>query len=374
MRLSGTFGVIGSTMLALALPAAAQQSSMFRADSVHSGRYDGPALPHALRIAWRFSTDGPLIASPAGAGGTVYVASTDGHLYAVDRATGRARWTFATEARIPSSPAVAGGIVYFLSSDGNFYAVDAAGGTLRWKFKTGDVVHASPALADGTVYIGSWDSWFYALDAATGALRWRFQTGEDPDIHNQVGISSSALVAGRTVYVGCRDGHLYALDARTGTARWSFDTHRAWVTSSPVVSGASVYFGAGSSYKFFGVDTATGRATLELQFRRGIFSSPIVSGGTLYTADIGGPLTAVDLATGKAVGRFRTDASRRAEVAYLAAAQRATADTGSADPAFYDHMVARFDQARRNAILASPVVVGGLLFLASADGNLYALH
>ena len=231
-----------------------------------------------------------------------------------------------------SSPVVAHGVVYFGSSDSYVYALDAGTGALRWMFQTGDVVHASPALADGTVYIGSWDSWFYALDAATGALRWRFQTGEDPDIHNQVGLSSSALVAGGTVYVGCRDGHLYALDARTGTSRWSFDTHRAWVTSSPVLSGASVYFGAGSSYKFFGVDTATGRATLELTFRRGIFSSPIVNGGTLYTADFGGTLTAVDLATGKVVGRFRTDASRRAEVAYLAAARRAAADTGSADP------------------------------------------
>jgi eukaryotic-like serine/threonine-protein kinase len=89
--------------------------------------------------------------------------------------------------------------------------LDAASGNLKWKFQTGDVVHASPAIADGTVFIGSWDSYFYALDAATRKEKWRFKTGEDPDIHNQVGIQSSAVVADEVVYFGCRDSNLYAL-------------------------------------------------------------------------------------------------------------------------------------------------------------------
>lgn len=99
-----------------------------------------------------------------------------------------------------SSPAVWNGAVYFGSGDGNSYSVNATTGALNWKFKTGDVVHASPAIADGILFIGSWDSYFYALDAATGQQRWRFKTGEDEDIHNQVGIQSSAAVADGMVY------------------------------------------------------------------------------------------------------------------------------------------------------------------------------
>ena len=56
-----------------------------------------------------------------------------------------------------SSPVVADGTVWFGSGDGHVYALDAATGALRWKFATGGVVHASPALADGTLYVGSWD-------------------------------------------------------------------------------------------------------------------------------------------------------------------------------------------------------------------------
>ena len=110
-----------------------------------------------------------------------------------------------------SSPAYWDGTVYFGTGGGNVYALDAASGNLKWKFQTGDVVHASPAIADGTIFIGSWDSYFYALDAATGKEKWRFKTGEDPDIHNQVGIQSSAVVADEVVYFGCRDSNFYAL-------------------------------------------------------------------------------------------------------------------------------------------------------------------
>ena len=48
-------------------------------------------------------------------------------------------------------------------------------------------------------------------DAATGKEKWRFKTGEDPKIHNQVGIQSSAAVADGTVYFGCRDSNFYAV-------------------------------------------------------------------------------------------------------------------------------------------------------------------
>src|SRR5262249_10779571 len=122
-----------------------------------------------------------------------------------------------------SSPVVWNGAVYLGSGDGNVYALNADNGALKWKFKTGDVVHAWPAISDGVLYIGSWDSYFYALDAVTGTEKWKFKTGEDPDIHNQVGIQSSAVVADGMVYFGCRDSNLYALYAKTGEKKWAYN-------------------------------------------------------------------------------------------------------------------------------------------------------
>ena len=285
--------------LLLPCGALGQDSAMFRADLAHTGVYKAPGVSSLRGVKWKFHTNGQVISSPAVVGGAVYVGSTDHFLYALDAVTGAVRWKFDAKSRVVSSPAVAGGIIYFLSydsnlyavsaatgtekwhfttggehrftalhlhgvqpvaeqmpdpfdcylsspmvwngavyfgsSDGNVYAVDAANGSLRWKFRTGDVVHATPAIAGGTVYVGSWDSFFYALDAATGKEKWRFKTGEDPDVHNQVGIQSSAAVMDGIVYFGCRDSNFYALDAATGDKKWAFNNKGSWVVGSPAV-------------------------------------------------------------------------------------------------------------------------------------------
>ena len=304
---------------------------MFRGNARHSGVYDAAGVTKLSGVKWQFHTAGEVISSPAVVGGTIYVGSTDGNMYAVNRETGKLQWKFDAKSRIASSPAVSDGIVYFGAYDGSFYAVDAAAGQLKWKFhtggerrfegkhlhgsqpadevmpdpfdcylsspvvwngvvyfgsgdgnvyalnaasgavnwkfKTGDVVHASPAIAGGTVFIGSWDSYFYALDAATGKEKWRFKTGEDHDTYNQVGIQSSAAVMDGVVYFGCRDSNLYAVDAATGQKKWAFPTNGSWVITSPAVENGKVYFATSDSGLFYELDAKNGSVVFSLKFQ-----------------------------------------------------------------------------------------------------------
>jgi hypothetical protein len=60
----------------------------------------------------------------------------DKNLYAVDQQTGALKWKFVSEGPVLSSPALAGGIVYFASYDDKFYAIHAATGQLEWTFET----------------------------------------------------------------------------------------------------------------------------------------------------------------------------------------------------------------------------------------------
>jgi eukaryotic-like serine/threonine-protein kinase len=110
---------------------------MFRGDLAHTGVYSGSAVRGTPELKWKFHTAGRVISSAAVSGGMVYIGSTDGNLYAVDRESGSAKWKFDTKVRVTSSPAVSDGSVYFGSYDGNFYAVDAVTGQLKWKFRTG---------------------------------------------------------------------------------------------------------------------------------------------------------------------------------------------------------------------------------------------
>jgi outer membrane protein assembly factor BamB len=417
-------------------PAVAQDAQMFRGDAAHLGVYtsqpsklagvrwrfhtrgmifssptvlDGVVYVgstdgnlYAVRagdgsLMWKFATKGPVNSSPAVSYGLVFAASVDGNVYAVDATTGQQRWRFATNGErrftapgihgmIPStetmpdpfdvflsSPAVSGGTVYIGSGDHNVYALDAATGALRWKFATGNVVHASPAVSGGTVFVGSWDRYFYALDAQSGALRWKFQTGDDRKIYNQVGIAGSAAVSDGVVYFGCRDSFFYALDAKTGTLRWKQDHHGSWVIASPAIAGNTVYFSTSDEKVFWAVDAATGSARFTLPYGAFAFSSPSIAGGIAYFGTFDGRLYAIDARSGAIVARFETDGSLANLSGHLDAKGNLDTQSFYPDGTFEGVVVGLHRIFSVGSIAASPALAGGVLFIGSTDGTLYAL-
>jgi outer membrane protein assembly factor BamB len=348
---------------------------------------------------WKFKSRMPIASSPAVVDGVLYFVSSTGALAALDIATGTPRWVFAAEydrkfeaknlhgyqsaaQTIPdawdlftSSPAVANGKVFFGSGDGNIYAVDAATGLLQWKHATKDVVHASPAVVGNTVYIGSWDSWLHALDTDTGQPRWSFKSGEDPALHNQVGFQSSAAVVDGTVYVGCRDAHVYAVDAATGRKLWDYPTSKSWVIGTPAVGNGMVYVGTSDSSRFMALDAKTGRLRFNVDVKAYMFSSPALAGDLLYAGSHNGRLYAIDARTGAIAWEFRTEASRADPMKVLNA--DGSLNREAFKPVFGDFEDMYIDFYRFvsiGAIVSSPVVDAGVVYVGSMDGKLYAIH
>lgn len=215
----------------------------------NSGVYALDAVSGTPR--WRAQTGGRVRSSPAVAGGMVYAASFDGHVYAFDLATGTQRWRHATEGAslnsaefgydrrsVIASPAVAGGVVYVGARDGHFYALDAATGARRWRIahdRTSWSI-ASPAVADSLVYEGSSDArFFHALRRADGKEIWRIST---PGI-----VWSSPALVGGLVYFGTGAGSVLAVDAATGREAWRYQTGGP-IHSSPVVAHGVLYVGS----------------------------------------------------------------------------------------------------------------------------------
>jgi eukaryotic-like serine/threonine-protein kinase len=348
---------------------------------------------------WKFKSRMPIASTPAVADGTLYFVSSTGSLVALDIATGQPRWVFATEYErkfeaknlhgylsaaqtIPdawdlftSSPAVADGKVYFGSGDGGVYAVDARAGILQWKFSTRDVVHASPTVVGHTVYIGSWDGNFYAIDADSGEQRWLFRGGEDPAIHNQVGFQSSAAVVDDTVYVGCRDAHVYALDVRSGRRKWDYPTSKSWVNGTPAVRDGLVYVGTSDSSRFMALDARTGRLRFNFDAKAYIFSSAALAGGIVYVGSHNGKLYALDAASGALAWEFQTEASKLDRMQVLN--PDGSLNREAFKPVFGDFQDMYIDFYRFvsiGAIVSSPVVDQGVVYVGSMDGKLYALH
>jgi len=350
-------------------------------------------------LKWKFDAKSRVPSTPAIAAGTVYFTAYDGNLYALDAAKGTLNWKFKTggerrfagkhlhgtqplQETMPdpfdcylSSPVVWNGAVYFGSGDGNIYAVDAASGAMKWKIKTGDVVHASPAIAGGTLYVGSWDSFFYAVDAANGEVKWRFKTGEDHEIYNQVGIQSSAAVVDGMVYFGCRDSHLYALDAASGEKRWAFDAKGSWVVGSPAVRDGKVYFPTSDSSLLYEVEAKTGKVLRSLGFNHWyLYSSPALAGDFLFIGSTLGKLFEVGLADMKPVWNYETDSAKQHSAEYMKADGTPNGEALFHSD-FYDDMVNGVERVMSmGSILSSPIVVGTVVYVGSADGNVYALN
>jgi eukaryotic-like serine/threonine-protein kinase len=348
---------------------------------------------------WKFATGGPVRATPAVAAGLVYAGSYDGVFYAVDAATGKEKWKFAMpgekkfEARglhgcLPraqimadfwdlyiSSPAVVDGVVYVGCGDGNCYALDAATGQLKWKFETKGVVHSSPAVVDGAVYFGSWDTYLYAVDAKTGQEKWKFKTGEDPVNFNQTGIQSSPAIVDGVIYFGCRDSHVYAVDAATGQEKWKYQTDSgAWVNASAAVVDGSVYFGTSDPAFFVALDARTGKERFKSDAHVPVFSSPAVAGGLAYFGSFNGSLYAVNLKDGKLAWEFQTESAKKNAPAYLAADGHINNAAVFLSSFFEDMYHASTKLFSLGSIVSSPVVDHGVVYVGSADGNLYALE
>ncbi|MFN8574232.1 MAG: PQQ-binding-like beta-propeller repeat protein [Gemmatimonadaceae bacterium] len=424
-------------VLLLAPSVIAAQTTMFRGGPEHRGVYASSA-PTLKDVVWKFRTKGRILSSPAVSDSTVYVGSSDGGLYAIDRATGKQRWRFATGGPIASSPAVANGLVYILSVDGKCYAVDAASGQQRWafatkgerrftapgihgaiprtermpdpfdvflssptvsdhlvifgsgdqhvyaldaadgkpawSFATGDVVHSSPAVANGLVFVGSWDRNLYALDLKSGRERWHYTTGNDTTIYNQIGIASSPAVMDGMVFVGGRDGHFHAVDAATGKLRWTHDNHMGWTIASPAVRDGVVYFPTSDGTRFKALDAATGAVRFNVENKAVSFSSPALVGDVAYYGTSDGWLHAADIATGAIKAEFQTDGSRENVAQWTDSTGRFQSGRMYPDRTLDGMMIGMRTMFTVGSILSSPVVADGVLYVGSADGQLYAIR
>jgi outer membrane protein assembly factor BamB len=202
----------------------------------------------------------------------VLAGSYDGHLYALDAATGRVRWKFETDGPVHSTPAVQDGIVYVAGCDENFRAITLAEGKEVFQIPSGSNTAASPLIDGDHAYFGTFNSEVLGIDLRARKIVWRYQ---NPD--RQFPFYSSAALAGRRLIVGGRDKLVHAIDATSGKSVWTFAT-RARVDSSPVVAGNRVYIGSGDG-RLYVLDAEDGKQLWEFDAGAPLTASPAIASG-----------------------------------------------------------------------------------------------
>jgi len=129
------------------------------------------ALDERGAALWRepFRGNGQFSGTPLLDGDTLFIGCFDGHLYAVNSATGRERWRLRSNGAIAATPAAWQDLLFVGCNDGHLYAVkrNERDETQRlfWKFSTGAPIFAAPTIAEetGVLYFGDEAGGVYAL-------------------------------------------------------------------------------------------------------------------------------------------------------------------------------------------------------------------
>lgn len=115
------------------LLSAGEDWPQFMGNAAHNGDGADAALVPPLGLLAQVKLDDAVVASPAVAGGRVYVVDQMGTAYAVDPAAGKVLWKSAPDGAAAmgsntASPCVANGRMFFATAAGRLHVLDANDG------------------------------------------------------------------------------------------------------------------------------------------------------------------------------------------------------------------------------------------------------
>jgi outer membrane protein assembly factor BamB len=219
-------------------------------DLVYVGTYSGEVLalntlarsqnltfPQQRYDEWKWdcpldnAKNNAIVADLAISEDALYVASSNGRVYSLDKGSGDENWKRedipVLAEKLWTSPVIVGDTIYISTFDGHIYALSAeTGELLDWSFKSQAGFASSPVIYEDTIYVGSFDNRLYAIKIDDSEPLWEFRGGK--------WFWAAPLVNEGVVYAGCLDGKLYAIDAQTGEKLWEFDA-KSPIVSSPVL-------------------------------------------------------------------------------------------------------------------------------------------
>lgn len=204
--------------------------------------------------------------SPHVSAHTVYTASTNGIVSAINKANGRVNWQVSIHQAITSGPGAGDGIVVVGCANGNIVALQQDDGRQRWRVAIPGEIIATPAVGNDTVVVKAVDGYTRALSVQDGHELWSFQQVEPNLILRG---SSAPLIKDRNVLVGYANGNLAKLSLGDGQLLWlqtvavpegAFAIQRMIdIDADPIVFDHHIYV-ATYQGKISSLDWASGRA------------------------------------------------------------------------------------------------------------------
>lgn len=240
--------------------------------------------------------DGFYRLRPATSGQTLFAASADGEVIAIDRRSGDDLWETELETALSGGVGVYGDGVLLGSSDGFVIKLDAGSGSQLWSTRLRGEILSAPQ-SNGTVVVAqTYDGKLQGLDFATGALLWTYDSNV-PVL--TIRGTSTPIVDEDRVYAGFANGRVLAFDVNTGAVLWevrvAISQGRSEIERIVDIDGTmelanGILYAASYQGSVVAIDVRSGRKIW--QQKASSFAGVSQGFGNVYVADEDGTVTA----------------------------------------------------------------------------------
>ena len=337
-----------------------------------TGYTESPA-PNSNQTYWKFQTGGPIMSSPVASAGMVFVASTDGYLYAINATNGAKIWDFWIGTDV-NSPTVANGKVFITSASGTLYAINMYTGLEAWNQSLGEAASFGAPLIVGSRLFVNGNQTVFVFNEAVGVSLYNvpiFHANGIAPLTYDNGLIVAVTLGGTGIEVNGFAANTGEIIFSSAMAASDIGTVKSGATIgggkifvvTVNINGSSTIFGlnefgirdwerllngvteASSAFAYNTVYIPTSNVTYALDVENGTVkwsrpldgeysvSSPAVADGKVYFGLDNGYVYALDAFTGDVIWSYKTE----------------------------------------GAVQSSPAISDGLLFVGSNDGNLYAI-
>ena len=384
------------------LPGAVANQSWTQAHGTPSTRTDQPAYSGALQPIWNAKIGAGqgrrhrITADPVVAGGRVFTLDAEAKVAATGT-NGAPAWSVdLVPPRDRARDATGGGLAYadgtlFVTSGfGTLTALDAATGGQKWQQKLSANATGAPTVRNGVVYLTAGDETAWAVNAETGRIEW--QLDATPSKNNILGQPAPAVndqvavfaFGSDEVQAAFRGGGLRVWEDVISGQRFALARTRVTdVTGDPVIVGPVVYVGTQAG-RLAAIRVATGERIWTAN--EGAMNAVWVAGGSIFMVSDRNELLRLSAEDGSRIWGvklpfFVKDRPRRQKEIF--AHYGPVLAGGRLIVASNDGLIRMFDPASGALIgtgeipggaASDPVFAGGVMYVVSGRGELYAFR
>jgi len=156
--------------------------------------------------------------TPAIDGATIFVASEDGDVVAVDRQSGDVIWRTRLRTAVTGGVGAGEGLVMLGTRNANVIVLDQSNGEELWRTPVSSEVLSAPQSNGDVVVAQTVDDKLVALDQKSGEQRWIYESTLPPLTLR--GTSRPVFTGSGTVVAGFSNGTLVSVSAENGVFRW----------------------------------------------------------------------------------------------------------------------------------------------------------